>query len=148
MKAPTFRGKPSDVHVIWRQSGDGEKRFAQDDLRRWSAANNVDYETSKRVDHERGSTPRLQHRLVFAWGQGSNESFEVGDEEWDIETGKTPKTFIEIDSKGQARIKSWEGEQVLEVAELWYDGSALVFRTPESEEARRLEAEKLQSEGA
>jgi hypothetical protein len=27
MKAPTFAGKPSETHVVWRQSGGGEKRF-------------------------------------------------------------------------------------------------------------------------
>ena len=143
MKAPTFGGKPSETHVIWRQSGAGEKRFDEDALRQWCSNYDVDYETSRRVDHDRGSDPRLQHRLVFAWADQATESFAVGDDEWEIETQKTPRTFVEIDSKGRARIKSWESEHVVDVGELWHDGPGLVFETAETDSAKRLDARKL-----
>lgn len=143
MKAPTFGGKPSEAHVIWRDSEAGDKRFDQAALGEWCSANGVDYEQSSRVDHERGSDPRLQHRLVFAWADHASESFEFGDDEWEIETQKTPRTFIEIDSAGVARIKSWESEHVVDLTELWYDGSALVFEAEETSAPKRLDTGQL-----
>jgi hypothetical protein len=118
MQAPTFGGKPSDSHVIWRGLGGSVKRFDERLLRRWCSKYGVDYESSKRVDHDRGSDPRQQHRIVFAWDDSASESFAVGDDEWEIRTQKTPRTFIEIDSEGEARIRSWDSERVLDVHEL------------------------------
>lgn len=145
MKAPTFGGKPSDTHVIWRQSGTGEKRFDEEALRKWCSAHDVDFESSKRVDHDRGSQPRLQHRLVFTWADQASESFSVGDEDWEIETQKTPRTFVEIDSKGMVRIKGWDNEHVLDLNELWWDGQALVFEASELSSTKRLNAAKLKT---
>jgi hypothetical protein len=34
MEAPTFGGKPSDTHVIWRESGGKVKRFDEGLVRR------------------------------------------------------------------------------------------------------------------
>jgi hypothetical protein len=143
MKAPTFGGKPSETHLIWRQSGTGEKRFDEDALRKWCDAHGVDFEQSKRVDHDRGDQPRQQHRLVFAWAEAASESFAVGDDEWEIETQKTPRTFVEIDSLGESRVKSWDSEHVLDIEELWYDGSALVFEAAETTGPMQLDAAKL-----
>lgn len=143
MKAPTFGGKPSERHVIWRQSGTGEKRFDESTLRSWCSAHVVDYEQSRRVDHERALEPRHQHRLVFAWSDDAGEYFEFGDDEWEIETQRTPRTFVEIDSAGQARIRSWESEHLVDLTELWYDGATLVFEAVETSSARRLDADKL-----
>ena len=47
MKAPSFGGKPSDSHVIWRGSGSGGKRF---DERRSVAGVRPTTSTSSRRD--------------------------------------------------------------------------------------------------
>lgn len=143
MEAPTFGGKPSDAHVIWRGSGGNVKRFDEGLLRRWCSKYGVDYESSKRVDHDRGSDPRQQHRIVFAWDDSASESFAVGDDEWEIQTQKTPRTFVEIDSEGEARIRGWNSERVLDVHELRVDGASLVLEAAELPGKKRLAVETL-----
>jgi hypothetical protein len=143
MKPPTFRGKPSDDHVIWRRKGGAAKRFDEDRLREWCARRHIDFETAKRVDHERSERPRDQYRVVFAWSDTEGESFDLGDEQWQIETGETPRTFLEIDSEGEARLKSWSSERILDIEELQVDGDALVFDAAEFDGRKRLDAAKL-----
>ncbi|WP_123534586.1 hypothetical protein [Halosimplex salinum] len=148
MEPPTFRGKPSDSHVIWRRSGagaDASKRFDEKHLRRWCSARGVDFETDKRVDHDRSDQPREQYRCVFAWSDAESESFDMGDDEWEIATQETPETFVEIDDAGEVRFKSWDDEFVLDVEELWLDGDAFVFRAAEFDGAKRLDARKLKT---
>ncbi|MFB6150585.1 MAG: hypothetical protein ABEJ40_02140 [Haloarculaceae archaeon] len=146
MRSPTFGGKPSDTHVIWRDSEGGDKRFDEEALCSWCSHYGVDFETSKRVDHDRAPEPRQQYRLVFAWADHASESFAVGDDEWDIETQETPRTFVEIDGGGLARVKGWDSEHVLDILELWYDGPRLVFDAAELPDTKSLHAGKLQSE--
>jgi len=143
MEPPTFRGKPSDDHVIWRRKGGANKRFDEDALREWCASRGIDFETSKRVDHDRSSRPRVQYRVVFTWTSEEGESFDMGDEEWDISTGKTPRMFLEIDDAGEARLKSWSSERVLDIEELWLDGEALVFDADGLDGAKRLDTRTL-----
>ena len=145
MKPPTFRGKPSDDHVIWRRKGGADKRFDEDRLREWCARREVDFETARRVDHERSEQPRQQYRVVFAWSEAEGESFDLGGEKWEIETGRTPRTFLEIDSEGEARLKSWSSERILDIEELLVDGDALVFDATEFDGRKRLDAAKLTS---
>jgi hypothetical protein len=145
MKAPTFGGKPSDTHVVWRDSGASEKRFDEAELRKWCSHYDVDLETSKRVDHDRADETRQQHRIVFAWTDSESESFSMGEDDWQITAQKTPRTFLEIDSKGEVRVKGWNSEQVLDVTELWWDGSSLVFEAAEFDDTKRLDARKLSS---
>lgn len=146
MEAPTFGGKPSDAHVIWRGSGGSVKRFDEDLLRRWADRYAADFESDRRVDHERGSDPRVQYSVVFAWAEGASESFSVGDDEWDIQTQETPRTFLEVDSEGLARVSGWDTEAVLDVYELRVDGPSLVVEAVELSGTKRLDARKLRSE--
>jgi len=148
MQPPTFRGKPSEAHLIWRRSGAGaeaEKRFDEETLRAWCSRYGVEFETGKRVDHDRSDRPRAQYRCIFAWEESAGESFDMGDDEWEIAAQKTPRTFLEIDSAGEARLKGWSEEHVLDIEELWHDGAALVFRAAELDGTKRLRVEKLTS---
>jgi len=146
MEAPSFGGKPSDAHVIWRGTGGSVKRFDEELLGRWAEKYAADFESDRRVDHERGADPRVQLRVVFAWGEGASESFSVGDDEWDIRTQETPRTFFEIDSEGLARVNGWDTEAILDVHELRVDGPTLVIEAPEFSGPRRLDARKLRDE--
>ncbi|WP_415382149.1 hypothetical protein [Halosimplex sp. TS25] len=146
MEPPSFRGKPSESHVVWRRSGAEEtvpKRFDEQELRAWCSAHGFDFETDKRVDHGRAEEPREQYRTVFAWADEESESFGLGDDEWEIETQETPRTFLEIDGKGQARLKTWTEEYVFDVEELWLDGRSFVFRAAAIDGAKRLDTRKL-----
>ena len=146
MEAPTFGGKPSDAHVIWRGSGGSVKRFDEELLRRWSSKYALDFESDRRVDHDRGSEPRTQYQVVFVWEEGASESFSVGDDQWEIQTQETPRTFFEVDSEGLARVRGWDSEAVLDVHELRVDGSSLVLEAAELDGTKRLDARKLRSE--
>jgi hypothetical protein len=146
MQPPSFRGKPSDAHVLWRRSGvgaDAPKRFDEAHLREWCSASGIDFETDKRVDHERSDQPRKQYQCVFAWSDAESESFDMGDDEWEIATQETPRTFLEIDEAGEARLKSWGDEYVFDIEELWLDGDAVAFRAAGIDGAKRVDARKL-----
>jgi hypothetical protein len=109
MEAPTFGGKPSDTHVIWRESGGKVRRFDEGLVRRWADRYGADFESDRRVDHERGPDPRAQHRVVFAWEDGASESFSVGDDDWEIQTQETPRTFFEAaELPGKKRLDAWK----------------------------------------
>lgn len=147
MKSQSFSGKPSPNHIIWedgtRSAERGQKRFDEERLKQWCRKHDIDYETSRRVDHDRAPEARDQYRCIFAWKDGAGESFEMDGKEWDIEAQKTPRTFLEIDSKGLVRIKGWESEQVLDVVELRHDGTALVVSAADADGSYRLDARKL-----
>ena len=128
----TFGQKPTDSHVIWNsRSGDGKgkKRFDFEYLELWAAHFGIDYETRTRVDHERSDDPREQNLVVFEWTTTENETIELGDSTWDLGGSETPRTFVEIDEAGVARLKSWEGEVVVDLRELWIDGPVLHMKT-------------------
>ena len=55
---------------------------------------------------------------MFARADEESESFDMGDEEWEIATRETPRTFLETDDAGEIRIESWNEEYVLDVEEL------------------------------
>ncbi|MFB6087420.1 MAG: hypothetical protein ABEJ85_02770 [Haloarculaceae archaeon] len=148
MQPPSFRGKPSETHVIWRRDGAEagvEKRFDEDELRGWCSAFDVSYETDRRVDHDRAGEPREQYRCVFSWSSAESESFDMGEDEWEIETQKTPRTFVEIDEHGVMRVKSWDTEHILDIEELWLEDTSMVFRAAEVDGTKRLDARKLKS---
>jgi hypothetical protein len=143
-----FRGRPSKKHIIWtRETRDSvtKKRFDDERFEKWANHYNFDFETSKRVDHDRAEGPRMQYRCVFAWGQMEGKRFEFGDEEWDLGSQKTPRTFIEVDGEGYARIKDWGNEDVYNVRTMKYRGPNLLVRTSGGEEIR-LEGKKLKTE--
>ena len=146
MKKRGFRGKPSPAHVIWtrgsRSDGTGTRRFDDEHLEKWATHCGFDFEREQRVDHERGDEPRTQHRVVFTWGQTESETMQLGDEEWSMGTQKTPRTFVEIDEAGLARIKGWTFETVLDIVEMRHKGPNLLIETAEGEK-KRLNARKF-----
>lgn len=127
-----FRDKPSKSHIVWTRetrNGATKRRFDQRHFRKWVNHYNFEFDNSKRVDHDRADEPRMQYRCVFSWGQMNEQSFEVGDEEWEIAGQKTPRTFIEIDEEGMARVKGWSSESVYDVKTLRHDGPTLLLTT-------------------
>lgn len=149
MTKSTFRGKPSRTHIIWmrgnRGSGSGQKRFDTDYFEKWADHCGFEYQTNERVDHERADRPRAQHRVVFAWGQTKAETIEMDGEEWNLGTQKTPRTFIEIDEEGAARIKGWEFETVVDIQEMKHKGPTLLVATGDGAK-KRLNTRKFMSE--
>lgn len=130
--AGTFGKKPSNAHVVWTNrpgEGKGKKKFDFEYLELWAAHFGIDYENRTRVDHERSEKPRQQHLVVFEWAKAAEETIEMGDSTWELGGNETPRTFVEIDEAGLARMKSWENEVVLDLRELWIDGPALRMRT-------------------
>lgn len=145
MTKSSFRGKPSKTHIIWiRKTRDGatKKRFDNEHFERWADHCGFDFDTTNRVDHERVDEPRTQYRCVFKWGTISDDTIEFGDEEWSLGEQKTPRTFIEIDAKGLARVKGWEFESVFEIVEMRHKGPELLIKTADNE-SKRLNGRKF-----
>ena len=144
-----FGKKPSNAHVVWTNrdgEGEGKKKFDFEYLELWAAHFGVDYETRTRVDHERSDRPREQHVVIFEWEALEAETMELGDTEWTMGRQRTPRTFIEIDSHGEGRIKSWSSEIVVDVRELWLDGPAVRLRTS-AHGKKAIDARKLLADG-
>ena len=80
---------------------------------------------------------------MFARADEESESFDMGDEEWEIATRETPWTFLETDDAGEIRIESWNEEYVLDLEGLTPDGDAFVFRATQFDGTKRLDARKL-----
>ena len=134
-----FRDKPSKSHIIWtRQTRDGatKKRFDENHFKKWASQCGFDFETTKRVDHQRAEEPRKQYRCVFKWGQTGGEAIEFSDEEWELGHQRTPRTFVEIDSKGVARVKGWQFETVLDITEMRHKGPELLIKTSDGSKKR------------
>jgi hypothetical protein len=128
----TFGKKPSNSHVVWTNregEGRGKKRFDFEYLKLWAANFGVDYETRTRVDHDRADEPRDQHLVVFEWATAKNQTIEMGDKTWEVGGNETPRTFVEIDEAGDARIKSWDHEVVVDIREMYLEGPVLRMRT-------------------
>ena len=53
----------------------------------------------------------------------------MGDATWELGGNETPRTFVEIDEAGEARLKGRSSEVVVDVRELWIDGPVLRLRT-------------------
>jgi hypothetical protein len=134
-----YRDRPSETHIIWTRrtrNGATKKRFDTDRFERWAAHYGFDAEQMRRTDHERSEESRLQMRCVFAWGERDAESFEFGDEEWEIASQETPQTFVEIDEKGLARLEGWETETLCDIREMQFDGPVLHITTADGESLR------------
>lgn len=141
----SFRGKPSKSHIIWvRETRDGvtNKRFDSDHFRKWAAHCGFDFETTTRVDHDRADEPREQFRVVFKWGTVQQEEIEFGDESWEFGKQKTPRTFIEVDEEGVARVKGWRFERLLDITMMRHKGPELLIETA-SGERKRLNGRKF-----
>lgn len=139
MTGGSFRGKPSKSHIIWtRRTREGaeKKRFDKKHFRKWVKHCGFEFDQTTRVDHDRGDEPRAQFRSIFKWTTTAGETFEVGDEEWELGNQKTPRTFIEIDEKGMARIKGWSFETVVDIQEMKHKGPELLIKTTDGEKKR------------
>lgn len=144
----TFGRKPSDSHVVWTSRSDegaGRKRFDFEYLELWAAHFGIDFETRTRVDHERGPDPREQRLAVFEWSSAKRETVEMDGSTWEIGGNETPRTFVEIDETGMARLRSWNGEAVVDVRELWLDGPVMRIKTADHGQ-KRLDTRKLLAE--
>jgi hypothetical protein len=141
MRKPAFGGHPSETHFLW--SDDGGKRFDLERLQSWCARYDLTLERDKRVDHDRGDELREQYRVVVTWADGETESFDMGEEKWSMTTQETPRTFLEIDTEGMARVAATESEQVLDLQECWTDGPALCFVANGVEGTKRLPLQRL-----
>jgi hypothetical protein len=147
MKTRGFRGKPSPSHVVWtrgaeRGSEGGTKRFDPDHLEKWANHCGFDFERETRIDHERAEEPREQFRVIFKWGKSDPETIELGDEEWSMGARKTPRTFVEVDEAGLARIRGWTVERVLDVVEMRHKGPDLLVASADGEK-KRINARKF-----
>lgn len=145
-----FRSKPSPTHIIWIRGGDrtstgGKKQFDTDYFGKWAKRAGFDFEQETRVDHDRAEEPRTQHRVVFRWGTSESETISLGDEEWSMDAQKTPRTFIEVDDAGLARIKGWTVEATLDVVEMRHKGADLLIESADGEK-KRLNAHKFVSD--
>lgn len=148
VRSGSFRGKPSKVHIIWTRqtrAGASRKRFDEEHFERWVRHCGFEFENATRVDHDRSTEPRQQYRCVFSWGQISGETLELGDDQWTLGPQKTPRTFIEIDSEGVARVKGWTFEDVIDVVEMKHKGPELLIRT-EAGDKKRLNGRKFVSD--
>lgn len=136
MPSRNFRGKPSDSHIIWSRetrNGVARKRFDSDRLEQWAGHFGFDLEREKRVDHDRGADKRTQYQCVFAWTSTGGESIEFGDEEWELGNQRTPRTFIEIDDEGIARVKSWDDEFIVDIKTMAHKGPVLLVQTSDGD---------------
>ncbi|WP_335999722.1 hypothetical protein [Halorientalis halophila] len=144
MKPPSIGRKPSERHFLWKPDEDHDtKRFDRNYFEKWCRHLGLDFETYSRVDHERAEESRTQYQCVFSTESGSGDSFSVGGEEWDIQTGESPRTFIEIDEEGVMRIQGWTTERILDVTELWHDGPELYVAAEGKEKPLRLDTRDL-----
>ncbi|WP_436935390.1 hypothetical protein [Halovenus marina] len=140
-----FRGKPSKSHIIWTRStrsGATRKRFDDEHFEKWATHCGFDFERTKHVDHDRGGEPRAQCRCVFSWGKLSDETIEVDGESWDFGDQTVPRTFIEIDEKGLARVKGWKFETIYDIRMMRHKGPELLIETA-NEGRKRLNGRKF-----
>jgi hypothetical protein len=146
MKSGGFRSKPSPAHIVWTSGGGresaGKIRFDHEHFEKWASHCGFEFETDSRVDHDRAEEPRNQYRCVFAWGETAGETIEMGDEQWSLGTQTTPRTFIEIDEKAEARVKGWSFETLFDVVEMRHKGPELLIRTA-SGDRKRLNGRKF-----
>ncbi|MHB9286169.1 hypothetical protein ACKVMT_03915 [Halobacteriales archaeon Cl-PHB] len=144
----SFRGKPSETHIIWTREtrdGAGNKRFDHNHFRKWAEHCGFDFETTTRVDHERAEEARQQYRCVFRWGKTDTETIEMGDEAWAMGSQRTPRTFVEIDEAGVARIQGWTFDVVLDVVMLRHKGPELFLESVDGEKKRLNARQFVQS---
>jgi len=143
-----FGRKPSDSHVVWTSGGPrderGTKRFDFEYLELWAAQFGIDYESRTRVDHERADEPREQHACIFEWAKSDGQTIELDGEQWTMGEKRTPRTFVEIDDAGVARLKGWQKEMTFDVLECWLDGTAMLFKTSDQGN-KKVDGRKLLS---
>ena len=144
MKSPGIGKKPSPEHIIWTAGRGGViKRFHGDQLQKWASHYGFDFDTYTRVDHDRGDERRKQYRVVFSYTTDAGEAIEMDGEEWTINPDERPRTFVEIDEEGMMRLQGFSVEKVLDVCQLWHEGTELVVRAAGEKNRQRLDARDL-----
>jgi hypothetical protein len=144
MKNPTLGNKPSPQHIVWTTGrGSKTKRFHEDYLRKWCRHFGFDFETYSRVDHDRAEESREQYQVVFSYASGGGDDFEFGGEEWAIDAGKRPRTFVEIDENGLMRLQGWSVERILDVEALSHCGPELIVEAVGEANRQRFDAREL-----
>jgi hypothetical protein len=128
---PFIDSKPSPAHIIWQEkTNTGKKKhFDFQQLRFWAAQFSLSYTERRRVDGERAAAPRDQHVIIFAEEEPYTEAISVGEETWSLAPQSTPRTFLEIDEAGAARVQGWEKSMCYNIVELIVDGPSVVYRT-------------------
>jgi hypothetical protein len=122
---------------------DGTKRLDSDILSVWASTYDVDIERDQRADQARGDDHRRQLRVVFGWEDTAETTLDRGDREWQLDTTRTPATFLELDARGQARLSTWDEDIVLNLDLLACEGPALVLEAPAFDGEKRLHAAEL-----
>jgi len=144
MERPSISQKPSKAHIVWTPDPEtGVKRFDEEYLQKWCRHFGFDFERYSRVDHERAEESRTQYQCVFSYQKENSESVEMDGEEWSIGTEKMPRTFVELDEEGVARVQGWSTERIVDVAELWHDGRELLFRATDGDSTLRVDTAEL-----
>lgn len=131
--------------MLWTRttdSGKPMKRFDDTQFKRWVNHCGFDFDTRKRIDHDRADSSRTQYRCVFRWGKTQQKEVEIADKEVTLGSQKTPLAFIEIDEEGLARVKVGDTEEVFNLVEMRYDGPALLLKSA-SGDKKKLDGEKL-----
>lgn len=145
MKIGSFRGKPSQSHILWSRearSGGSSKRFDDQHFKKWVNHCGFDFDKQQRIDHERAEESRTQFRCVFRWGKREQQEMEIGDRDFQLGSQKTPVTFLEIDQEGFARVKVGSTEEVFDITEMRHDGAALLITTATGDK-KKLDGKKL-----
>jgi len=135
VSGPNAGGRPSETHIIWsRETRDGvtRKQFDSDQFEEWAKQYGVAFEREERVDHERAMDERTQYRCVFA-RSSDNEQSPLAERAWQPGEGEAPRTFIEIDSEGVARVQGWDNQAIVDITALLQRGSRLLVRTADDE---------------
>ena len=145
MKVGSFRGRPSKAHMLWTRetdSGKSMKRFDDTQFKRWVSHCGFDFDTRKRIDHDRADSSRTQYRCVFRWGKTQQTEVEIADKAVTLGSQKTPLAFIELDEAGYARVKVGDTEEIYNLVEMRYDGPALLIKAA-SGAKKKLDGKKL-----
>ncbi len=131
--------------MLWTRetdSGKPMKRFDDTHFKRWVTHCGFDFDTRKRIDHDRADSSRTQYRCVFRWGKTAQQAVEIADKEVTLGSQKAPLAFIEIDEEGYARITVGDTEEIYNIVEMRYDGPALLIKAA-SGAKKKLDGEKL-----
>jgi hypothetical protein len=110
---------------------DGHEGFDFEYFELWAAQFGIDYEIWTRDDQEHVDEPREQHARIFGWTQTDGETIESNGQARTMGQTKTPRTFVEIDEAGLARLMRWNAETTFDVLEWWVQGPAMTFKTRE-----------------
>lgn len=144
MESPSIGSKPTKQHIVWTPDPEkGVKRFDEQYLRKWCRHFGFDFERYSRVDHKRADESRTQYQCVFSYQKDRAESIEIDGKEWSIGAEKMPRTFVEIDEEGVMRVQGWSTDRIIDVRQLWHDGTTLLIEAANGDSRLRIDAADL-----